>query len=205
MAKAKKSVLGRTLADYLPWILLIGGLGGLFASFMLSLEKFEALKNPHYVPVCNLNPILNCGTVASSDQAFAFGFYNPFLGLVAYSAVVTVGASLLAGAKFRRWFWVLLEAGLLFGVLFITWLQFETLYRIGALCLFCMVAWAVTIPVFWYATLYNLREGNIILPKSLKSIGIFAQKHHGDILLVWFLIILLLILKRFWYYWSTLI
>lgn len=112
---------------------------------------------------------------------------------------------MLAGAKFKRWFWQAMQIGLALSIVFITWLQFQSLYRIGALCIFCMVVWAVTIPIFWYTTLYNLREGYIRTPKKLAGVVAFIQKHHGDILLLWLLIIIALILRRFWYYWQTLI
>ena len=194
-----------TLVKVLPWLLLIMGIVGLIASFALSLEKFDSLSNPHYRPVCNLNPIFSCSTVSSSDQARAFGFYNPFLGLAGYAAVAALGTALLAGAKFKRWLWRLMGGGLLFAVGFITWLQFETIYRIGALCLFCMIAWVATIPMFWYTTLYIFQKGHVPTPKRIKRPLAFIRRHHGDILLLWFLIIIALILKRFWYYWHTLI
>lgn len=200
MAKNK----GWSLARIFPWLLLIAGAIGVLASLMLSIEKIDALKNPHYVPVCNLNPIFSCSTVSGSDQAEAFGFYNPLLGLVGYAAVATVGLAMLAGARFKRWFWQVIQVGLLFAVGFIAWLQFETLYRIGALCLFCMVTWAVTIPAFWYTTMYNLDEANLKPPKRLAGLATFVRRHHLDILVVWFLIIIALILKRFWYYFGNL-
>lgn len=193
-----------TLKTVLPWLILVCGLIGIAASLALTIERFDALQNPSYRPVCNLNPIFSCSTVSSSDQAHAFGFYNPFLGLIGYSAVATIGIALLAGAKFKKWLWRFIEIGLVFAVGFITWLQFQTLYRIGALCLFCMIAWAATIPLFWYTTLYNLQTGYIKTPKRLERPMAFVRRHHADILIVWFLIIIALILKRFWYYWSTL-
>ena len=124
---------------------------------------------------------------------------------MAPTAVATTGVAMLAGGKFKRWFWQIFEVGLLFAFGFITWLQFQTLYRIGALCIFCMITWAMTGPLFWYTTLYNLRLGNLKTPAKLRGVVAFAQRHHGDILLLWFLLIIGLILKRFWYYWSTLI
>jgi uncharacterized membrane protein len=189
----------------LPWILLIGGVIGVLASVLLSIEVFNKLKNPHFVPICNLNPVLSCTSVASSHQAHAFGFPNYFIGIAGYAVLATVGLAMLAGAQFKRWFWQSIEAGLLFAFAFITWLQFQTLYRIGALCIFCMIVWVVTGPMFWYTTLYNLRVGNIKTPQRFKRAVAFAGRHHGDILLLWFLIIIALILKRFWYYWSTLV
>lgn len=194
-----------TLERVMPWLLLIGGAIGTLASVLLTIEVFNRLKNPHFVPICNLNPVLSCTNVADSTQSHAFGFPNYFIGIAAYGALTMLGIAFLAGGRFKRWFWRLVEAGLLFAMIFITWLQFQTLYRIGSLCIFCMIVWAVTGPMFWYTTLYNLRAGNIKTPNKLKGVVAFAQRHHGDILLLWFLLIIALILKRFWYYWSTLI
>ncbi len=191
-----------TLPKVLPWLLLIGGLIALVASLLLSIEVFNRLKNPSYVPVCNLNPILSCTNVADSPQSHAFGFPNYFIGIAGYAVLAAIGTAMLAGAKFKLWFWQAVEVGLLLTMAFISWLQFESIYRIGALCLFCMIVWAVTGPLFWYVTLYNLWAGHLKLPQKLSS---FASRFHGEILTVWFLVIIILILKRFWYYWSTLI
>ena len=209
-AKTKKSLpkpvsSGRDLAAVLPWLLLIGGLIAMAASIMLSVEVFDRLKNPQFVPICNLNPVLSCTSVADSSQSHLFGFPNYFIGIAGYAAVAAFGAALLAGAKFKRQLWQVIEIGLVFAIGFLTWLQFETIYRIGALCIFCMIVWAITIPVFWYTTLYNFRTGNLGTPKPWRGLINFAQRHHGDVVVVWFLIIIALILKRFWYYWSTLI
>jgi uncharacterized membrane protein len=193
------------LERYLPWLLLFAGAVALVASTMLATEVFQHLKRTSYVPVCNLNPIFSCTSVADSPQAHAFGFPNYFIGIAGFAIVMAAGVALLAAARPARWAWRLLNAGLLFAVGFVSWLQFETLYRIGALCLFCMIVWAATIPAFWYLTLYNLRAGNIKTSRRAQRAVNFAQRHHGDILLLWFLIIIALILKRFWYYWSTLI
>lgn len=207
MTTPKKPAAGKgtwTLTNVLPWLLLVGGIVGLLSSFILTLEHYSYMKNPTHQAICDLNPVFSCKSVGSSDQASIFGFPNDFIGLAGYAFVATVGLALLAGAHLKRWFWLFLEFALLFAVGIVTWLQFQTIYRIGALCLFCMVIWAVTIPMFWYLTLYNLREGHIKTPASLSRMAAFALRHHGDILLVWFLVIILLIGKRFWYYWSTL-
>jgi uncharacterized membrane protein len=174
------------------------------ASLLLTIEVFNRLENPHYVPICNLNPILSCTSVADSQQSHLFGFPNYFIGVGGYAVVAVMGVAILAADKLKRWFWQLLQTGLTFAIAFLTWLQFETIYRIGALCLFCIVVWAASIPMFWYTTLYNLRAGNIKTPTQLKKVVGFAQKYHLEIVALWFLIIIALIIKRFWYYWQTL-
>jgi uncharacterized membrane protein len=192
-----------TLARVLPWLLLVGGIIGVLSAGMLTVEKIHLLQNPNGHLGCDLNPIVACGPVINTDQASAFGFPNPFIGLVGFAAVATVGGAMLAGAVFKRWFWLGLQTGVTFAVVFATWLQFETIFRIKALCPFCMVVWAVTIPIFWYVTLYNLRQGNIKTPVKLKGLVAFLQRHHGDVLILWYLIIIGVILNHFWYYWKT--
>jgi hypothetical protein len=140
-----------------------------------------------------------------TDQASVFGFPNMIMGLIGFSIVTTVGMALIAGAKFKRWFWLGLQAGTIFGVLFVHWLFYQSVYVIGALCPYCMVVWAVTIPIFLYTTFYNIRAGHIKIPEKLKKYSDFKQRHHGDILILWYLAIIALILNRFWYYWSSLI
>lgn len=188
----------------LPWLYVVAGLIVTLASIALSVEVFNRLKDPSYVPACNLNPILSCTSVADSNQAHAFGIPNYFLGIAGYGAITAIGLAVLAGGKFKRWFWQVLQAGMTFAFLFMTWLQFETIYRIGALCLFCMILWVFTWPLFWYTTLYNLNEKNIGMPARLSKAATFAQRYHAEILTSWYVLIIALILKRFWYYFGNL-
>ncbi|MBO1417149.1 vitamin K epoxide reductase family protein [Streptomyces sp. FH025] len=187
------------------WLLLIGGAVGLFASAVLTLDKIRLLKDPSYVPSCNINPIISCGSIMRSDQAEAFGFPNSLIGLVGFGVVIAIGAGLLAGATYRRWFWLGLQAGTVFGIGFVSWLMYQALYRIGALCPYCMVVWAAMIPLFWYTTLHNLRSGVIPVGRGLRPVVREAARYHWVVPALWCAVIALLVLNRFWYYWSTLI
>src|SRR5690606_13189412 len=106
---------------------------------------------------------IGCGAVMQSPQAEVFGFSNPLIGLAGFAIVVTIGFALLAGGRFKRWFWVATQLGMLFAVGFIYWLFFQAVYDIGSLCLYCMVVWAMVIPLFLGTLVYNLKEGHIQL------------------------------------------
>ena len=186
-------------------LLVIGGLVGLVAAFTLLVEKIALIADPTYVPSCSISPILSCGSVMRTDQAEAFGFPNPIIGIVGFSVVVTTGAALLAGATLRRWFWLGLQAGTTFGVVFIHWLLFQSLYRIGALCPYCMVVWVVAIALFWYTTLHNLRAGHLRLPDAAAPLSRLASEYHGVVFTAWLLAIAALIAERFWDYWAGLL
>lgn len=204
-AGAAATALQSKLDRALGYILAGGGVLGLIAAFVLTIDKITLIKDPSFQPSCNINPIISCGSVMATNQSEAFGFPNSIIGLIGFTAVAVTGFALLAGARFKHWYWLALQAGLLFAVAFVHWLIFQTIYRINALCPYCMVVWISVIPMFWYLTLYNLRNGHIKVSERLKPVSNFIEKHHGDILLVWFLGILGLILEHFWYYWKTLL
>lgn len=214
-----------SLEKTLPWILLIGGIIGYACAFIILFDKIQLLKNPGYIPACDLNPIISCGNIMESQQSNAFGFPNPFIGLGAFPVLAVIGGAMLAGATFKRWFWLGLQAGLVFALGFVHWLFYQSVYSIGALCPWCMVVWVVTITTFWYVTLYNIDKGHLRWPGSQANAGKAATKksatttasqsattpqrlyawirrHHLDILVLWFLVIFALILKHFWYYYG---
>ncbi|MEY9875341.1 putative membrane protein [Streptacidiphilus sp. MAP12-33] len=186
-------------------LLVIAGLFALGAASVLTLDKIRLLENPNYVPSCNINPIISCGSVMRTAQASAFGFPNSLLGLAGFAVVVTIGVVALTGARLPRWFWLGLQAGTLFGVCFIGWLIDQTLYSIGAVCPYCMVVWAAMIPLFWYTTLHNLRTGTIPLPAGGRERVEAAAGWYWIVPFAAYLLIVVLVLDRFWYYWSTLL
>ena len=127
----------------LPWLLLVGGLLGAAAAFVLTVEKIALITDPEFIPSCSLNPILNCGSIMKTDQAELLGFPNPLIGLITFPVLAATGALLLARVRLPRWYWLGLQAGATLAVVFVGWLIFQSLYRIDALCPYCMVVWAV--------------------------------------------------------------
>jgi uncharacterized membrane protein len=183
-------------------LLIVSGALGILASFVITLDKLQLLTDPNFSPSCNISPVLSCTNVMKSHQAAVFGFPNPLLGLLTYPVVVAVGCALLAGARFRRWFWLGLNAGTVFGAGFCMWLMTQALYEIGALCLWCCLAWATTIAMFWYTTVHNLRHGVVRAPRAVVA-GVL--EFHWVVPVTWYLSIVMLIATRFWDYWQTLL
>ncbi|MFI6764053.1 vitamin K epoxide reductase family protein [Streptomyces sp. NPDC050355] len=189
---------GRGLALLL---VITGALGGL-AAWIITLDKFELLKDPNFKPACSLNPIISCGSVMQSKQAEAFGFPNPMAGLVGFGVVVAIGMALLAGARFRRWYWIGLNIGTGLAAVFCMWLMTQSLYSINALCLWCTLTWCVTILMFWYTTVHNIKHGVVPAPEGLRRT---VLEFHWVVPVLWYGVIALLILTKWWSYWSTLL
>ncbi|MFD3557749.1 vitamin K epoxide reductase family protein [Streptomyces goshikiensis] len=184
----------------LALLLVITGAAGLLAAWVITIDKFKLLEDPNFTPGCSLNPIVSCGNIMKSDQAAVFGFPNPMLGLVAYGIVICVGMSLLAGARFRSWYWLTLNAGTLFGVVFCAWLMYQSLYNINSLCLWCCLAWVATIFMFWYVTAHNVRERLLPAPGWLRG---FLDEFTWVLPVLHVGIIGMLILTRWWDFWTS--
>lgn len=189
----------------LPYILIAAGIIGIIASFVLTYDKIHLLMDSSYKPGCNINPILSCGSVMQTEQASLLGVPNTIFGLVGFSVLLTFGFLLAGGAKVKRWVWIGAQVAATVGVIFMHYLFFQGVYRINAICPWCFMVWIITIPTFWYITLHNLRQQYIKLPARMAKLSALMQKHHGDILVLWYLIILGVIVQHFWYYWSTLL
>ena len=190
------------LARAVGVVVLLAGLVGMGAALALAIDKFRLLENPLYVPACSLGEVVDCVSVMRSSQSEVFGFPNPFIGLAGFGGLTATGLLLVSGGRLARPFWLVLQAGLLFAVVFVHWLILQTLYRIGALCPFCMAVWAATIPAFWYVTLENARP-LAARPDRLGRIAAGAIRNHGIILTVWLLLVAALVAERFWAPWDS--
>ncbi|MBU9764454.1 vitamin K epoxide reductase family protein [Mycobacterium sp. TNTM28] len=180
------------------WILIAGVLG-LAAAMALTIEKIELLIDPSYVPTCSINPVISCGSVMSTPQAAVFGFPNSLIGVVAFTLTLVTGVLAVAGVRLPRWYWIGFAVGTLAGAVMVHWLIFESLYRIGALCPYCMVVWSVTIPLLVVVGSIALR------PLHANAVAATIYQWRWSIVALWFTSLVLLILVRFWEYWSTLL
>jgi len=144
------------------WLLVAGAIG-LYAAASLVLDKlsyYEQVAAGHTPSLaCNVNAIVGCGQVINTPQASIFwSLPNPVIGVVAWPVVAALGILLLSGVSLRSWHWLGLQVGVIGAVAMVSWLQFESIFRLNALCPWCMVTWAVTIPTFWAVTGRNLRR-----------------------------------------------
>lgn len=179
--------------------LVVLGTLGLAAAFTLTLDKFRILEDPTFTPACDLNPVLSCGSVMVTDQAEVFGFPNPIIGIGAFAVVITLAVLLALGTRLPRPVLAGLALGAAAGTVFVHWLAFQSLYRINALCPWCMVVWSVTIPIAVWSLLHAVaayRPGRAVTA---------GWRWRYLIVLSWYLAFAVAIAERFWDYWRTLL
>jgi hypothetical protein len=123
--------------------------------------------------------------------------------LGAFPATAVVGGAILAGARFKRWFWLTLLGGYTLGLAFAYWLLYQSVYSIKALCPFCLTIDVVMTITWWYLALYIFDKKLIKLPKGKAQAAYgWVRRHHLDLLVLWYLIVIFFIMKHFWYYYG---
>jgi uncharacterized membrane protein len=185
-----------------PIFLIVFGAIGWIASFGLTLERIKVAGDPGAATACDISPFISCKSVMLSEQAALFGFPNPLIGLAAFFAPVVIGFAILAGAKFASWFWQLFLAGHVLAMVFVVWLFSQSVYDIGALCLYCMVAWAATIPLFWSILGYTGKEGH--LGAKFVAVGEVIYEWAWVATILTYATLIGFIIIQFWDFWPTL-
>lgn len=151
------------------WMLLITSLIAIAATIIIIVERSILAVDPNHRTSCDLNPWMSCGKVMQSWQAGTFGFPNTYIGVVGFSVLITVAVSLFAGARFARWYWLLMNLGILAGLGFAVWLWYAAVYQINTLCLYCMIVWAMVIIQAVMTTSANIQNGIIPASEGLRA------------------------------------
>lgn len=184
------------------WIflsMLIGGVGSLVASFVLSQEAIQLAANPNAVFSCSVNVVLNCATVAAHSSSHLFGFPNSFLGLIAEPIIITVAIMGLSGVVFPRKFMFAAQLGYSIAFAFALTLLGISTFVIGALCPWCLLVTATTTLEWFAITRYNVRENNLSLPeKTSKWLqGAISRDYDKLVLFSFFVLLAVMIVAKY--------
>lgn len=178
-------------------VLVAAGLG-LLASLVLSVEAFRLAENPTAHLACNINAVLSCGQVGSTEQAHLFGFPNAFLGLITEPVLMTIAVFGLVLPKMPRWILSATQVAVIVGVVFSYWMLFQSVFVIRALCPWCLLVTTTTTLSFVAVTVLNVRHGRWKrkgLQGALQRALIYDLDAFG--LVAWFLVVLTVIMVQF--------
>lgn len=181
------------------WVMLVFGVTGLLASFVLSVEEIHLLKNPDATLSCSFNLVLNCSEVMKTWQATAFGFPNMFIGLMGFPIVITIALLGLSRVAFPRWFAIGMEIGILFWTLFAYWLFFSSVYVIQVLCPWCLIVTFSMTMLLAASTYYTVRKNSFQIPeKSLAPIKRFVDQGYYQLVVAsWVVLMIALVILKF--------
>lgn len=135
----------------------LGASVGLLASFFQLLEKITLLKNSEAVLTCNLNSVLSCSNVLNAPQSSVFGFPNSMMCLVFFGLMLSAGLIGWFGAQINVRIRILYQLFALFFVGFGFWYLWQSIFNIGALCLYCLFCYSglLLINAMWFRLNYK--------------------------------------------------
>lgn len=199
---ALKEMFNRDLIRKEHWIfgtVAVFAAVGLLASLILSVEKIHLLENPNQQLACTVNAFLNCATVMNTPEASLLGFPNSFIGLMAYSVLLTVAMAYMFGAKMPKNFMALAQLGVTVEIIFAYWLFFDSVFVIQVLCPFCLLVTFSSTMIFAAVTRYNILEKNLYLsPKTQATFEKFVEKDYDKMLVAgWVVAMIVLVLVKF--------
>lgn len=150
------------LKSYLnyPLVLTSASLVALISSIWQATERVNMLKFPNLELSCNLNPIIDCGTVMSHKLSSLFGFPNAFIGIAMFSMLFFAGILMMSGTKFTKNALILVLGFSVIAFLFSVWFFGVSLYVIGKACIFCLFIWPSSVTIFWTSLLNWLKSNH---------------------------------------------
>lgn len=183
MALTPRSTRGAS-REFAVVALLTGALG-LWASAALAVDYIRRLQDPEYVASCDINPLIGCGLFLDSPAASTFAIPNVLVGVAAFPVVITLGALLLGRVEMPAWMWRGFVAGTLFGIGFVTYLQYQAMFVLHGLCPWCLVIWVAMIPLFVH-TLARAGQAGALGPGPWGAL----IKSRWALTILWYLVVI---------------
>lgn len=179
-------------------ILAIGGLLGLVAAFLQTIEKLVLIENKDAILPCNISDVFSCSVVLSAPQSSLFGFPNSLICLIIFTIFATVGAVGLVGSELLRRVNYVAQGLAIFMLLFALWFLLTSTYVIEAVCIFCLICLVGLLLI--NAALWRLNFSDMSPRSHLKNILAKVTQRNIDIF-VWVsiaVILMTLILMKFY-------
>ena len=126
--------------QWTTWVLSLGGLG---VSIYLTIAHF----NTSVTLACPATSTVNCEKVTTSPQSYAFGIPVAVLGLAFYMFLAAANSPWAWRMTWPPLRWARIGS-VVVGIVFVLWLVYAELFKIGAICLWCTSVHVITFALF---------------------------------------------------------
>lgn len=180
------------------WVIVVGSFAGLISSLLQTIERINYAIHPSVPLRCNLNAIFSCSNVFDAWQSSVFGFSNSLMCMMFFGLTAGVALAAATGSQLNRRLSHLFHFFSVFFLGFGAWYLWQSTFRIGYICIFCLFCYSAVIAMNW--AWFRLHYKQLPLRASGKTKLDKFVKDGGDslIAIVWALIIAFMIISRFW-------
>lgn len=184
------------------WLLVVCAAVGIAAAWVLIRAEITIIREPLAQLTCDINPLVSCGASLDTWQGNLLGVPNAFVGVMAFSVLLCLGVLVVSGVRLPRWTWMAMSLACLGAAGFIGWFLTQSIVSFGRLCPWCMVIWAVTIPVV--CATWGEAAGNGALGLSADA-GARVWRVRWWLCALAYLAVVVTVLVAFWDGWVSLL
>jgi len=163
---------------------------GFIASFLQMIEKVELLKNPHAVLTCNINAIFSCTNILNAWQSSVFGFPNSLMCIAFFAMTMALGLVGWTGGSMNKKLRLTFQGFALFFIGFGFWYLWQSIFIVGALCIFCIFCYAAVLTISGAWLRLNSNE-TCLNKKHQKCLNNMIAKNFD--ILIWVVIAIVII------------
>lgn len=128
-------------------LITIAGVIGFLASFLQMIEKVELLKNPNSALFCNINAVFSCTNILNVWQSSVFGFPNSLMCIAFFAILMTAGLIGWTGSTMDKKLRLVFMGLAWFFVGFGFWYLWQSIFVVGALCIFCIICYGAVLVI----------------------------------------------------------
>ena len=173
-------------------VITLAGIVGFLASFLQMIEKIELLKNPNSALFCNINAVFSCSNILNVWQSSVFGFPNSLMCVTFFAIMMTAGIIGWTGSSMNKKLRLIFMGMSLFFVGFGFWYLWQSIFVVGALCIFCIFCYGAVLAISGAWLRLNYKD--LSLNKNNKQILDRIVRSNYDIAF-WLLIAVIIIVE----------
>lgn len=131
------------------WTLALASSVGLAASFLQTVERINYAKSPNITLKCDISPIFSCSNVFDAWQSSVFGFPNSLMCIVFFGLTLGVALAGLSTGQIGKKLRMIMQFFAVFFLGFGAWYLWQSTYKIGYICIFCVACYSAVIVMNW--------------------------------------------------------
>lgn len=180
------------------WLITGASFVGLISSLIQTIEKINFTARPDAALACDINDVFSCSNVFGAWQSSVFGFSNSLICMMFFALTAGVALTAATGSAVNRILRFVFHFFSVFFLGFGAWYLWQSTYRIGYICIFCLFCYSAVIAMNW--AWFRLHYQELPLKKQTKAKLASFVNSGGDIFvaIVWALAIAAMIITRFW-------
>lgn len=180
------------------WTIAGASTVGLIASLIQTIERINSALHPAVKLTCDINSIFSCSNVFSAWQSRVFGFSNSLICMIFFAITGGIALAAATGSVIHRKLRYIFHFFAVFFLGFGAWYLWQSTFRIGYVCIFCLFCYSAVILMNWAWFRTNYQD--LKLQKATRKRLAKFVDDGGDILLalLWTMLIAAMIIFHFW-------